>query len=54
MKENEWGLWGQAVFIKPALILTRFVTWGKVYNLSVSPARLGFINIFINVTARIK
>lgn len=35
MKENEWGLWGQAVFIKPALILTRFVTWGKVYNFSV-------------------
>lgn len=54
MKENECELWGQTVFIKPALIFTRYVTWGKVLKLSVSPGRLEYINIFINVIVRIK
>lgn len=54
MKENECGRWGQTVFIKSALILTRYVTWGKVNNLAVSPAKLGFIHIFINVIVSIK
>lgn len=54
MKENECGHWGQAVFIKSALILTRYVTWGKVYNLAVSPGKLRFIHVFINGIVSIK
>ena len=44
MKENKCGLRSQTVFIIPALILTRYVTGGKV-----SPERLDYIYIFINV-----
>lgn len=54
MKGNACGLWDQTVFIKPVVILTRYVIWGKVYNLSVSPERLGFTNILIKVIVRIK
>lgn len=49
MKENKYGLWSQIVFIIPALILTRYVTGGKV-----SRGRLDYIYIFINVIVRIK
>ena len=48
MKENKCGLRSQTVFIIPALILTRYVTGGKV-----SPERLDYIYIFINVLVKI-
>ena len=49
MKESKCGLWSQIVSIIPALILTRYVTGGKV-----SPGKLDYIYIFITVIVRIK